>query len=94
MKQLNHKWVDVMKVDIEGAEWGFLQHLVTRKVPLPFTQLQVGGIILQRAQYLQAFILGEPALPVGQLAALLISDLHSGVSCACRWSITTFIKAT
>ncbi|EIE27040.1 hypothetical protein COCSUDRAFT_64052 [Coccomyxa subellipsoidea C-169] len=41
MKELKHDWVDVMKVDIEGAEWGFLADLVAKRLPLPFTQLQV-----------------------------------------------------
>lgn len=41
MKELQHEWVDVMKMDIEGTEWGVLKSLVTQKAALPFTQLQV-----------------------------------------------------
>lgn len=40
MKELKHEWVDVVKVDIEGAEWGFLEYQIARRLPLPFTQLQ------------------------------------------------------
>lgn len=40
-EELHHEWVDVMKLDIEGTEWGVLKDLVAKKAPLPFTQLQV-----------------------------------------------------
>ena len=41
MKELKHSWVDVLKIDIEGAEWPVLKALVKSKKALPFTQLQV-----------------------------------------------------
>ena len=40
MDELGHAWVDVLKVDIEGFEWGVLEGLVGADEPLPFTQLQ------------------------------------------------------
>ena len=42
MKELGHKWVDVLKIDIEGNEWPVLEQMVTDKRPLMFTQMQVG----------------------------------------------------
>ena len=41
MEELGHAWLDVLKVDIEGFEWGVLETLVGQDEPLPFTQLQV-----------------------------------------------------
>ena len=41
MKELGHKWVDVLKIDIEGNEWPVLEQMVTDKRPLMFTQMQV-----------------------------------------------------
>lgn len=40
MKELKHTWIDVLKIDIEGAEWPVLKALIRSKKPLPFTQLQ------------------------------------------------------
>ena len=40
MAELGHSWGDVLKVDIEGFEWGVLEALVGADEPLPFTQLQ------------------------------------------------------
>ena len=45
MEELGHSWVDVLKVDIEGFEWGVLEALVGSDEPLPFTQLQARAII-------------------------------------------------
>ena len=41
MRELGHKWVDVLKIDIEGNEWPVLEQMVTDKRPLMFTQMQV-----------------------------------------------------
>jgi hypothetical protein len=41
MRELHHTWVDVLKIDIEGAEWPVLKALLQSKRPLPFTQMQV-----------------------------------------------------
>ena len=41
MSDLGHRWIDVLKIDIEGAEWRALEGLVAKQAPLPFTQLQV-----------------------------------------------------
>lgn len=42
MQSLNHKWIDVLKIDIEGFEYGVLQQLMkTSKSQLPVTQLLV-----------------------------------------------------
>lgn len=68
MKELKHDWVDVMKVDIEGAEWGFLADLVAKRLPLPFTQLQVHGmfylvpvyLVPNRTQYPQSVFHRSP----------------------------------
>ena len=40
MGGLGHTWLDVLKVDVEGFEWGVLEALVGADEPLPFTQLQ------------------------------------------------------
>ena len=42
MGELHHEWVDVMKVDIEGAEWGTIESWIKKYKQLPFTQLQAG----------------------------------------------------
>jgi len=45
MKQNGHTWIDILKVDIEGAEFdvlrSFCQYYMERGLPLPFGQLQV-----------------------------------------------------
>ena len=41
MADLGHDWVDVLKIDIEGAEWAVLKALLKTGAVLPFTQLQV-----------------------------------------------------
>ena len=41
MAELGHDWVDVLKIDIEGAEWPVLKALLKTGKVLPFTQLQV-----------------------------------------------------
>ena len=43
MAELGHAWVSVLKIDVEGSEWGALAGLLRREGPLPFTQMQVGG---------------------------------------------------
>ena len=42
MKELGHKWVDVLKIDIEGNEWPVLEAMIADKAPFMFTQMQVG----------------------------------------------------
>eukprot|EP00884_Botryococcus_braunii_P008595 jgi/Botrbrau1/17737/Bobra.0127s0002.1 len=41
MQELGHTWVDVLKVDIEGSEWDFLEDILAQPGPVPFTQLQI-----------------------------------------------------
>ena len=41
MADIGHDWIDVLKVDIEGAEWPMLKGLLDSGSVLPFTQLQV-----------------------------------------------------
>ncbi len=41
MHELGHTWLDIFKVDVEGAEWDALQGLLAAQAPLPFTQMQV-----------------------------------------------------
>ena len=41
MSDLGHRWIDVLKIDIEGSEWRALEGLLTLPGTLPFTQLQV-----------------------------------------------------
>ena len=43
MQELKHSWVDVLKIDIEGAEWPVLKEMVASKKQLPCTQMQVGA---------------------------------------------------
>ena len=45
MKELKHSWIDVLKIDIEGAEWPVLKALIRSKKALPFTQLQVCALV-------------------------------------------------
>ena len=40
-QELGHSWIDVLKMDIEGSEWGVLEQLLLERKLLPFTQLQV-----------------------------------------------------
>ena len=35
MKDLGHKWIDVLKMDIEGGEWDLLDHLFREGKPIP-----------------------------------------------------------
>ena len=41
MNELGHEWVDVLKMDIEGHEWGVLEGMIADKTPFQFTQMQV-----------------------------------------------------
>lgn len=41
VQELGHTWIDVLKIDIEGAEWKVFDALLELPGPLPFTQLQV-----------------------------------------------------
>lgn len=41
MQELGHDWVDVLKIDIEGAEWEVLDSILRTPGIAPFTQLQV-----------------------------------------------------
>ena len=41
MRELGHTWIDVLKIDIEGAEWDALAGQLAMPGPLPFTQIQV-----------------------------------------------------
>ena len=43
MAEIGHDWIDVLKIDIEGAEWPVLKSLLDSGDELPFTQLQVTG---------------------------------------------------
>ena len=46
MAELGHDWVDVLKIDIEGAEWSVLKGLLKSGEVLPFTQLQVRDFLM------------------------------------------------
>jgi FkbM family methyltransferase len=41
MRELGHTWVDILKIDVEGAEWDAFQGQLAMPGPLPFTQMQV-----------------------------------------------------
>ena len=41
MATLGHKWIDVLKVDVEGLEWPIMDSWLAAWDVLPFTQLQV-----------------------------------------------------
>lgn len=41
MQELGHSWVDVFKIDVEGAEYGAFEALAAQKDAMRFTQLQV-----------------------------------------------------
>ena len=41
MKERGHTWIDVLKMDIEGAEWAVLNAFIEAKKPLPVTQAQI-----------------------------------------------------
>ena len=34
MRELEHKWIDVLKTDIEGGEWDVLEALIDTNYPL------------------------------------------------------------
>jgi Methyltransferase domain len=40
MKELNHNWIDVLKVDIDGAEWRSFEYIYNEMKSLPASQLQ------------------------------------------------------
>ncbi|KZT54621.1 hypothetical protein CALCODRAFT_499557 [Calocera cornea HHB12733] len=67
MKQNGHTFIDILKVDIEGAEFevlrGFCQYYMERGLPLPFGQLQVEihAWNKQFAEFLEWFELLESA---------------------------------
>ena len=41
MKELGHSWVDILKVDIDGAEWRSFEYIYNEMKTLPSDQLQV-----------------------------------------------------
>ena len=43
MKDNGHAWIDLLKIDVEGAEWEVLENLVAQGggKPLPISQAQV-----------------------------------------------------
>jgi hypothetical protein len=41
MQERGHTWIDVLKVDIEGAEWPVLDAFIEAGRPLPATQAQI-----------------------------------------------------
>lgn len=40
MKDFGHSWIDVLKMDIEGGEWEFLDYLFDLKKPIPVGQVR------------------------------------------------------
>lgn len=41
MKEEGITWLDVLKIDIEGGEWGVLLELLDHDLPMPFTQILI-----------------------------------------------------
>ena len=41
MAQNNATWLDILKIDIEGAEWEIFMEYFDERVPMPFTQILV-----------------------------------------------------
>jgi hypothetical protein len=41
MQERGHTWIDVLKMDIEGAEWPVLNAFIEAGTPLPATQAQI-----------------------------------------------------
>lgn len=41
MRELEHPWIDVLKIDIEGFEWPVLRGMIDNGKRFPFTQMQV-----------------------------------------------------
>jgi Methyltransferase domain len=41
MRELNHTWIDILKIDIDGAEWRSLEFVYSYMKTIPATQLQI-----------------------------------------------------
>jgi Methyltransferase domain len=41
MFELNHTWIDILKIDVDGAEWRSLREIYTTMGSIPATQLQL-----------------------------------------------------
>ena len=41
MKGFGHSWIDVLKMDIEGGEWEFLEYLLQSGKPIPVGQVRI-----------------------------------------------------
>lgn len=41
MENLKHSWIDILKVDVEGAEWAVIQDYYAGNASLPVTQLLI-----------------------------------------------------
>jgi len=41
MNNLRHKWIDVLKIDIEGGEWSVFEKLFEEMKTIPVTQIQI-----------------------------------------------------
>jgi len=41
MSNLGHKWIDVLKIDIEGGEWSVFEKLFEEMKTIPVTQIQI-----------------------------------------------------
>lgn len=41
MKELRHTWIDILKVDIDGAEWRSLEYIYQKLNTLPADQFQI-----------------------------------------------------
>lgn len=41
MAELNIPWLDILKIDIEGAEWSVFLEMLEEGMPMPFTQILI-----------------------------------------------------
>ena len=61
MAELGHEWVDVLKVDIEGGEWGVFGGLQKSMRSLPVTQVQIELHFLDSIEDVRSFFAGMAA---------------------------------
>ena len=55
MKSFGHSWIDVLKMDIEGGEWEFLDYLLRTGKPIPVGQVRDFDIITKKKKIKKSF---------------------------------------
>ena len=66
MKELNVRWLDVLKMDIEGEEWAVMLEMLESGMDMPFTQILIGRLIRNRSDLCMLIV----TTPISSLSEL------------------------